>query len=220
MFSNRNQAGIRLATAVQSLQLVDPVVIAIPRGGVETAYPVAVALRAPLYIIIARKIGAPFNPEFAIGAVAPDGSFVLNEAILGQMNLHKADLEEIVLREREEIARRSQIYGRFAKLPPLGGRDVVLIDDGIATGHTIKAAIKELRKQSPRSLTLAVPVMPYETVSGLQSLADHFVCLEAPEYFMAIGQFYEDFPQLSHETVLEYLQQAEKASQSAISLGN
>jgi putative phosphoribosyl transferase len=210
MFKDRNEAGNLLVPLITALNLSEPVVIGIPRGGSAVAYPVARALKVKMYVILTRKIGAPFDQEYAIGAVAPDGSVALNEKVVKELGIRHSDLESIIAVERAEIERRSVIYGKFAVLPDMKGKDIILVDDGIATGFTIKAAVSALKKLNPRSLNIAVPVLPADAVKKFSELASHLIYLDAPEYFMSVSQFYMDFPQTTHDQVLDLLKEVEE----------
>lgn len=206
MFADREEAGALLGEKVAALGLRRPLVLGIPRGGVVVAARVAQALGVPLDVIVPRKIGAPRNPELAIGAVGPDGQVVIDEGLAALVGASPAYIARESRRQSEEVKRRLELYRRG--LPPLqpGGEDVVVVDDGVATGHTVLAALRALRGQSPVSLTLAVPVAPPEVVPRLRTEADHVVCLLAPSPFYAVGQFYHHFPQVSDEEVASLLQ--------------
>lgn len=205
MFKNRTHAGTLLVPLLQDLQLKNPLVIAIPRGGVEVASPIARSIQAPLYVIIPRKIGAPFNPEYAVGAVAPDGTVSFDETLLNYWGLIPQDMEKIIDKEKQEIARRTELYGKWALLPDLKNYSVVLVDDGIATGYTVKAALSSLRKQTTNSIVLTVPVLPENLIPTFESLVDRLIYLYAPLDFRAVGQFYQDFSEKSHEDILQVL---------------
>jgi len=202
---------LRLASKVAELKLENPVVIGIPRGGVEVAAPIAKKIGAPLYVILPRKIGAPHNPEFAVGALAPDHTAVFDEKTLDMLGLTPAALQPVIEREKEEIKRRLALYGKWGVLPDLAGRDVVLVDDGIATGQTVKAALSSLQKKTDNPITLAVPVLPEDEVPAFTKLAGRLVFLEAPPYFRAVGQFYLDFSDLPHEALLSLLEETNPA---------
>ncbi len=207
VFSDRREAGELLAREIYERfgrTLVDPVVVAIPRGGVVVAEPIADVLRAPIELVFPRKIGAPFNEEFAVGAVTEDGRILLNPyaEVIGVTEEY---LKRKAAEELKEIERRRRKY--LGDLPriPLEGRDVILVDDGIATGLTVKAAILSLRRQNPKRIILAVPVMPRDKVDEFRDLVDELVVLHAPELFQAVGQFYRDFSQTTDEEVIEIL---------------
>lgn len=206
MFADRQEAGTLLAEKVAALGLTRALVLGIPRGGVVVAAQVARALGAPLDVIVPRKIGAPRNPELAIGAVGPDGQVIIDEGLAGLVGASPAYIARESQRQAEEVKRRLELYRRG--LPPLdpAGRDVVVVDDGVATGHTVLAALRALRPLGPLSLTLAIPVAPPEAVPRLRQEADRVVCLLTPRPFYAVGQFYRYFPQVSDEEVAALLE--------------
>jgi len=210
VFADRRDAGRRLAARLQHLQKPDVNVIGIPRGGVIVAAEVAAALNAPLDVIVPRKIGAPFNPELAIGAVAPDGTIFYDEAMIGYAGIDRQGLEQQAAKELQEIGRRLSVYqgarsaGRGAA-PGYRGRTVILVDDGIATGYTVQAALRSLRLQEPSRLVLAVPVAPPDSLARLRPDADEVICLLVPEDFYAVGQFYKDFRQTTDQEVIAAL---------------
>ena len=208
LFYDRHEAGQRLAEALAFLKgRKDVVILAIPRGGVVVGYEVAKALGAPLDVYITRKIGAPYNPEFAIGAVASDGTIVLDEGTVRALGISQDYIEAETARQREEIQRRLAEYCGERPPPELKGKTVVLVDDGVATGATILSALQALRKQEPGELILAVPVGPPDTIARLKKEADRVVCLDTPEPFWAIGRFYMIFDQTSDEEVVALLEE-------------
>ncbi len=181
------------------------VVLGIPRGGVEVAYVIAKEFDLPLRVIIPRKIGAPFNEEFAIGAVTEDGEVLLNTEAMLVYNVPKEYLIKKVKEEMEEIKKRKELYQGFKEEIPLKDKVVILVDDGIATGLTVKAALNYIKKQNPKAIILAVPVLPADRVETFKKLVDDLVYVEAPIDFWAVGQFYQNFSQTSHETVIRLL---------------
>ena len=200
-FADRADAGRRLAAAVVALGLADPVVLALPRGGVPVAYEVAAALGAPWDVFVARKVGAPGHAEYGVGAVAEGGALVANEtARLAPETL--AALAEV---ERAELDRRVRRYRGDRPLPTLTGRDVVLVDDGLATGVTAEAALRALRFHRPRGLVLAVPVAARDGAARLATVADDVVAVLTPRSFLAVGQFYGTFAQTTDDEVLALL---------------
>jgi predicted phosphoribosyltransferase len=212
LFRDRREAGELLAQAILKkfdAQLVEPVVVAIPRGGVVVAEPIAEALGGPIDLVIPRKVGAPFNEEFAVAAVTEDGTLLLNPTITPEfaqkLGITREYLERKALEELKEIERRKNKYLAGLGKIPKEGRDVILVDDGIATGLTVKAAIASLRKEKPNRIILAVPVMPADKVKEFESLVDDLIVLYAPVEFNAVGQFYYDFSQTPDEEVIEIL---------------
>ncbi|MFF9488757.1 phosphoribosyltransferase [Streptomyces sp. NPDC014676] len=210
-FRDRRQAGRELAARLRERQdegaLPDPVVLALPRGGAAVAVEVAGALDAPLDVLVVRKIGAPFHEEFGVGAMAGDGVPLFDEDALRRLGIDEADLAPVVERERTELRRREQRYRQGRPAPGLRGRTVVVVDDGLATGSTARAALRALRAQDPGHLVLAVPVGAAEGVALMRSEADEVVCLHEPAAFMAVGQWYEEFDQLTDDDVLDALHQ-------------
>jgi putative phosphoribosyl transferase len=208
MFSNRSEAGRLLARRVQAMGLADPVVLALPRGGVPVAVEVARALGAPLDLLLVRKIGAPQQPELAVGAVGEGGELFVDRHL---MDLTGATDEYVARESREqlaEIARRRTAYlGGRAPLP-LAGRTAVVVDDGIATGATVHAALKALRRRRPASVVLAVPVASREAVAALSADVDELVCLAQPALFRAVGEHYADFDQVSDGEVEQLMRMA------------
>ena len=205
MFKDRKEAGRLLAKALSEYKDKNPVILAIPRGGVVVAYEVAKSLNAPLDLIIPRKISAPDQPELAIGAVTEDGTTILNQDILQYLRVPDDYIKAEVKRQEEEIKRRIQKYLGDKPRVPIKGKIVILIDDGVATGATIRAAIASIRKRKPALIVLAIPVGPIDTIEELRKDADRVICLMTPEPFFAIGQFYENFEQTSDEEVIQIL---------------
>ena len=202
MFENRRQAGQLLAQRLQDLKdAPDVVVLGIPRGGVVVAAEIAHMLNAPLDVYITRKLGAPGNPELAIGAVAEDGTVVLDEESIAFLRVPDTYLDEERRRQQEEIRRRAARYRRGRPPVPLEGKRVILVDDGVATGHTVEVAIRALRQQPIKELILAVPVGPPTTIARLRALVDRLEVLSEPDVFWAVGMFYRDFRQVSDEEV-------------------
>ncbi len=206
-FSDRVEAGRRLASALTYLAGKDAIVLAIPRGGVVVGYEIAKALDLPLDVIIPRKIGAPDNPELAIGAMTEDGTIILDKNLVAYLGVPESYIKEESERQKQEIERRLKMYRQDEPYPNLKGRDVIIVDDGIATGSTMKAALASVKSRGAKTVTVAVPVGPPSTIKELKRLADRVVCRYTPEYFQAIGQFYRDFDQTSDEEVIELLRQ-------------
>jgi putative phosphoribosyl transferase len=209
MFRNRSEAGSRLAARLDSYKdRNDVIVLALPRGGVVTGYEIARAIGAPLDVLIVRKVGFPYQPELAAGAVAETGSVVLNKDIISMGGLSEEALRPEIDRQKEEIARRVVLYRAGRKLSNLRGKTVILVDDGVATGATMKAAIAALKKEHIAKLVVALPVAPPETVEVLRRMVDELICLETPLYFMAVGAHYGDFTQVTDEEVVKLLQRS------------
>ena len=209
-FSDRVDAGKRLASALKSFSGQDGIVLAIPRGGIVVAYEIAKELVLPLDVIIPHKIGAPDNPELAIGAMTEDGTTILDENLVAYLGVSRDYIREESARQKKEIERRLKTYRQNEPYPNFKGRDVIIVDDGIATGSTMKAALASVKNQGARSVTVAVPVGPPSTIKEFKKLAEKVVCLYTPEYFAAIGQFYDDFGQTSDEEVIQLLKKAKK----------
>lgn len=205
MFKNRRDAGKQLAKALEKYRDEDGVILAIPRGGAVVADEVASFLNYPLSLIIPRKIGAPGNPELAIGATAGDGQVVLNEEIIRALNVSEEYIKKATERENEEIKRREQSYLQGKALLDLEGKLVIVVDDGIATGSTAQASLVAVKSKNPSKTILAVPVAPPETIERLARIAEEVIVLEIPEYFYAVGQFYEVFDQTSDIEVIDIL---------------
>lgn len=206
-FSNRKEAGRSLAEALENFRGQRVAVLALPRGGVPVAKEVAVALGAPLDLVLVRKIGVPGQPELAMGAVVdgPDPLTVRNEDVIRLAGIAESEFLAVRDRELAEIKRRRFEYLGKRPHPDLADRVAIIVDDGIATGATTRAALRAVRKQKPRRLILAVPVAPTETLSELESEADEIVCLESHDVFGAIGFFYSDFTQVSDREVKDIL---------------
>jgi putative phosphoribosyl transferase len=212
MFSDRKDAGIQLAAALAHFKSESCVVLALPRGGVAVAYEVARALNAPLDIIVARKLGAPGQHELGLGAIV-DGDHpesVLNEDIIQELDVSPEYIEGEIESELKETRRRETTYRNGRPRVDLSGRTVIVIDDGIATGGSIRAALRGVRRMAPKKVVLAVPIAPAETVAALRSEADEIVCLQTPEHFVAIGEFYDDFSQTGDGEVIELLEKAHR----------
>lgn len=217
MFKNREEAGRLLAEEILKIknELKDPILLAIPRGGVVVAYEIAKVLRAPLDLVIPRKLGAPLNPELAIGAVAQDGSIYLDEKLIAQVGASTDYIQNEIKKQVKEIERRLKKYRGDISPPVLKNRSVVLVDDGIATGSTMRVAISYVKKQEPHSTIVAVPVAPPDSIEELRPEVDRIICLSTPSLFFAIGQFYYDFRQVSDEEVIRILAEAKKLLESS-----
>lgn len=205
MFADRRDAGRKLAARLAPYAAQQPVVIGLPRGGLPVAAEVAERLGAPLDVIVVRKIGAMWQPELGIGAIAEGGIRILNNAILAEVGMSHEDVEEVTAREREELERRVSRYRGKRQPVSVAGRPVILVDDGLATGYTARAAIEALRRRGAGRVILAVPVAPLDSVRELQSVADEVIAIETPTWSLAIGEWYEDFSQTSDEEVASIL---------------
>jgi len=206
-FKNRSDAGRKLARALASYKEQQPVILALPRGGVPVAVEVAAALNAPLDLILVRKIGVPFQPELAMGAVVEGGApiIVRNEDVIELAHIDESTFKAICDSELTEIERRRQRYLGSRQRADISGHTAIVIDDGIATGATTRAALRATRMRNPKRLILAVPVAPTSAVAELRSEADDLICLEDHELFGAIGIYYADFNQVSDDEVIEIL---------------
>ncbi len=209
-FADRREAGRELAQRLVELRDEDPVVIALPRGGVPVAFEIATALDAPLDVLAVRKLGAPGHPELGIGAVAEDGTGVINQSTAAAVGVGQRELDSIVAREAAELRRRVQLYR--GGLPPVDveGRVVIVVDDGVATGVTDTAALSALRKRNPRKLVLAVPVCPSSSLPELGEHADEVICQRMPARMISVGHWYRDFTQVSDEEVMSLLGVADR----------
>ena len=205
-FRDREQAGQLLAEALDGYaDRSDALVLALPRGGVPVGAEVARRLSAPLDLMLVRKLGVPGHEELAMGAVASGGVRVLNEDVVRALELDEDTIEAVADAERRELERRDHAYREGRPYPDVSGRTVILVDDGLATGATMRAAVAAVRKLDPARIVVAVPVAPPQTCELLRDEADEVVCLSSPDAFMAIGVWYDDFPQLSDDEVRELL---------------
>jgi putative phosphoribosyl transferase len=204
-FKNRTQAGIELAQALSKYNNTDGIVYALPRGGVPLGVEVAKALHMPLDLIIPRKIGHPSNPEYAICAVGESGALVCNEAEVSRVD--QEWFQQQVQAEREEARRRRTYYLKHRESVPLKGKTAIIVDDGIATGLTMEAAIQDAKQQGPGKVVVAVPVAPRDTMDRLRHEVDEVVTLDIPEVYLgAVGAYYDHFAQVSDEEVVDMLQ--------------
>jgi len=208
VFLDRQDAGARLAAELQPLAEERPVIVALPRGGVPAAFEVARALRAPLDILAVRKLGAPGNPELGVGAVAEDGTGVLDPRSAGMHGMTESTLNTTLALESRELRRRVARYRDGRPSIPVKGRTVIIIDDGLATGLTDLAAVRALRKRGARQIIVAVPVGSSEALSMLAEEADRVVCLEVPPQLFGVGMWYRDFTPVSDEQVVALLAEA------------
>lgn len=205
MFSDRRAAGRLLAERLRPFASVHPIVLGIPRGGVPVAAEVAEALGAPLDVIIAHKIGCPWQPELAVGAVGEEGVTIIDESLVFRLGIAPAELVVIERREREELTRSLERYRGTRSSIPVRGRDVIVVDDGIATGATMKAAIEVLRARGAARVIVATPVAPAAAIEELGALADDVIVVETPERFSAVGRFYDSFEPTSSSEVAALL---------------
>lgn len=210
IFEDRADAGRRLAGRLTPLRDENPIVLALPRGGVPVGVEISRALDAPLDVFVSRKLGAPDQPELGIGAVAQGGARILNEDIVEQIGVTDEYVEEITAREFAEVERRLRILRGDRPEPDIRDRTAILVDDGLATGVTARAAVGALRRRNPRRLVLAVPVCPPRTAHLLAPEVDDLVCLYTPEDFVAVGLWYRDFEQVSDDEVVKLLQKARR----------
>jgi len=210
IFENRSDAGRRLAEALLRFKGRDPVVLALPRGGVPVGFEIARALGAPLDLVLVRKIGVPFQPELAAAAVVDGESMelVVNEEIVAAAGVSEDYLQREAARQVEEIERRRRVYLEGRAPVSVAGRTTIVVDDGIATGATMRAALRAVRRRKPAHLVLAAPVAPPEAIAELRPEVDEVVCLSIPEYLGGIGAAYEDFHQLEDDEVRELLARA------------
>jgi putative phosphoribosyl transferase len=207
-FRDRVEAGQLLARELAWLRDEKGVIVlGVPRGGVVVANEVAKALHAPLDVYITRKLGAPYNPELAIGALASDGTAFLDQDALRHLGVSDAYVQSEIARQRKEIARRMTSYRGARPEPELHDKIAVLVDDGVATGATVLASLRAIRQHRPKQSILAVPVGAADSIASLQQEADRVVCLYSPEVFWAVGSFYSDFNQTSDEEVVQLLAQ-------------
>ncbi|MBW6463886.1 MAG: phosphoribosyltransferase family protein [Bacillota bacterium] len=208
IFNDRSDAGERLAERLEIYRGRKPLILAVPRGGVVVAEPVFEKLGGDLDLIITRKIGAPHQRELAIGATSGDGFVMLNDELISRLGVFPDYIKKAAAKEQTEIKRRLDIYRGDRPLPRIEGRLVILVDDGVATGYTLLAALRSLQQQKPAELALAVPVGPPETLGRLNKEVDALVYLEAPVDFAAVGQFYHRFDQVNDQEVVDILKKA------------
>jgi len=189
-------------------------VLGLPRGGVPVAYEVARALGAPLDVFVVRKLGVPGHRELAMGAIASGGVRVLNEEVLRVLNISNAMIDLVAAQEQQELERQQRAYRGDAPFPELSGRKIIVVDDGLATGSTMRAAVRALRQSNPARIIVAAPVAAAETYGSLGREADEMVCCEVPETFYAVSMWYEEFGQTSDQEVRELLEAADRAAPS------
>jgi predicted phosphoribosyltransferase len=204
-FADRRDAGRRLAEHLRGVEAGDPVIVALPRGGVPVGAEISRALNAPLEIFAVRKLGAPGHSEYGVGAIAEDGTKLIDPEATRVMHVRNGELERIAKRERAELRRQVQKYRGDSPPPDLEGRTVVLVDDGAATGITDATAIRAIRRQDPRWIVLALPVCSAEALELLRGEADQVVCLRAPRLLYGVGHWYRNFHQVSDQEVIDAL---------------
>ena len=204
IYRDRRHAGASLAERLLALRSENPIVLALPRGGVPVAYEIAKELDASLDVILARKLGAPDQPEFGFGAIAP-GAIYLDADTVNLLGLTEAEIQSIIAREEKELERRKRRYEIVRRFPIVEGRTVILVDDGLATGVTARAAIASLRKQNPRKIIFAVPVCAPGAAASVAKLVDEIVCGAMPERFASVGDWYQDFEATTDEEVIALL---------------
>lgn len=206
-FPDRQEAGRVLAASLAEYSgRSDVVVLGLPRGGVPVAAEIARFLHAPLDVFVVRKVGAPMQPELAMGAVATGGVAVVNAEIVRELAISRDDFERVAARERDELERRERSYRGHRPPPDLSGKVAILVDDGLATGATMRAAVEAVRRQGPSRVIVAVPVAAPDTCEQMRTKADEVVCAATPEPFLAVGLWYRDFSQTSDEEVRELLE--------------
>ena len=209
LFSDRRDAGRKLAQKLSAYaNRSDVVVLALPRGGVPVAYEVALALNAPLDIFTVRKLGLPGHEELAMGAIATGGARVINQDVVRSFNVPRGVIEAVAKQELNELERRERVFRGNRIMPEIHGKTAILIDDGLATGASMQAAILGLRAKNPARIVVAVPTAPLETCEAFKKLVDEMICATSPEPFYGVGQWYEDFSQVTDEQVQTLLKQA------------
>lgn len=209
-FRDRREAGRRLTEALDGYRRRRPFILAVPRGGIVVGYEVAVGLDAPLDVVVPRKLRAPYNPELAVGAVAHDGSVYVDSPLVSSLRIPEEYLKEETATQLEEIRRRVSVYRGDRPQPALAGRAAIVVDDGIATGSTMIAALRAVRGMHAEVVVAAIPVAPPEGAESLRAEADDVVCLYTPTLFYAVGQFYDDFGQTTDDEVVFLLRRREQ----------
>lgn len=204
-FQNRIETGTMLAKRLEQLKPKPDIVVALPRGGVPVGAQIATRLNLPLSVLVVRKIGAPFNPELAIGAVTADGTMVVDKMLVQSFSLNENELDAIIAPTIREAIRREHLYSSEKKSFSFVGRSIILVDDGIATGATMEAAILSLRQKKVKKIVIAVPVCPTDIQKKFATQVDKIFCLTTSSTFHSVGEFYKDFPQISDEEVLAIL---------------
>ncbi len=218
LFKDRTAAGQRLTAELAAYaDRSDVLVLGLPRGGVPVAFEVAKALKAPLDVFLVRKLGVPGQEELAMGAIASGGVRVLNDEVVAGLGLSEVTIDRVAEKEQQELERRERLYRDDLPVPDLHGRTVILVDDGLATGATMRAAIKALRQQQPARLVVGVPVSSSETCHEIGTEVDEIVCVETPHSFYSVGFWYDDFSQTTDEEVRDLLKRAANNQQPSAS---
>ena len=207
MFVDRKDAGEKLSIELEKFKDENPIVLAIPRGGIVTAYETIKKFGFQWDLIIPRKIGLPHNKEIAIGAISLDGTYLFNEEYIDMLNISQDYIEKEVFEQTDEIKRRLNKYKGNENFPDVKNKTVIIIDDGIATGFTIKAAIKSIKKHDAKKIILAVPVAPQDTISLLEKIVDEVICLFIPDEFYGVGSYYKSFEQTTDEEVINIVRE-------------
>lgn len=217
MFPNRRAAGRQLADLLQHLRPDHPLVLALPRGGVPVGFEIATSLGAPLDLVLVRKVGVPWQPELALGAVVDgaDPQVLINEDLAAELSIDQSYIASETARQLEEIERRREIYFGNSPPAPLVDRTVIIVDDGIATGSTMGVALRAVKKSGAKRVVLAVPVAPHDTLQRLRPEADEIVCLDKPDPFIAVGAHYIEFSQLADADVIYLLEERHRAIESS-----
>jgi putative phosphoribosyl transferase len=208
-FIDRHNAGIVLAKHLKDYEnQLNVIVLALPRGGVPVAYEIAKTLSVPLDIFVVRKLGVPNHEELAMGAIASGGTLIFNKPLISQLNLDQASIDAVIKSEQKELVRRERLYRKHRPFPELSGKTIILVDDGIATGYTMRAAVEALRKYNPASIIIAVPVAARETYDEMATLVEKIICPLKPMDFYSVGLWYEQFSQTADSEVNELLEKS------------
>ncbi|WP_168015680.1 phosphoribosyltransferase [Halomonas salinarum] len=209
LFQDRHDAGHQLAMALTEYHHPPtPLILGLPRGGVPVAFEVAQALGGELDVLVVRKLGVPWHPEFAMGAIAGNGVCILHHELIAGLGVTQERLDTLIADETRELKRREQVYRGQRPRPHVAGRCVIVVDDGLATGATMQAAVEALKEQTPNELIVAIPVAAADSLNEIEAIADRIICLHTPEDFVAVGQWYQSFNQTSDQEVLALLEQA------------
>ena len=211
MFVDRKEAGEKLSIELEKFKDENPIVLAIPRGGIVTAYETIKRFGFQWDLIIPRKIGLPHNKEIAIGAISLDGTYLFNEKYIDMLNISEEYIKKEVFEQTEEIKRRLNKYKGNENFPDVKNKTVLIIDDGIATGFTIQAAIRSIKKHNPKKVILAIPVAPQDTISLLEKIVDEVICLFIPNEFYGVGSYYKTFDQTTDEEVFDIVRELKKS---------